>query len=89
MVDIAVTKMSSKGQIVIPREIRKDFTVGEQFIIIRQRDQLILKRTRDLDENFKDDLLFAQKTEEALKRYESGAFKKTSGDAFFKMLEQW
>jgi len=45
MSDYATTKMSSKGQIVIPEEIRKQLKLksGTQFMVLGQRDVVILK----------------------------------------------
>ncbi|KAA0002030.1 MAG: AbrB/MazE/SpoVT family DNA-binding domain-containing protein [Thermoplasmata archaeon] len=89
MVEIEITKMSSKGQIVIPSKMRKDFKVGEKFIIIKDKNRLILRRASDLDRNFLEDLEFARRTEEAFKRYKEGKFKEVSGDKFIDMLETW
>jgi len=81
--------MSSKGQIVIPSEMRKDFDEGEQFVVIKDGKRLILKSVKDLDKNLKEDLIFAKRTEEALKRYDKGLFKKMSGEEFLKEIEKW
>ncbi len=45
MPTIATTKMSSKGQVVIPEEIRKSLslTAGAQFIVLAEDDVVILK----------------------------------------------
>jgi AbrB family looped-hinge helix DNA binding protein len=45
MTKIATTKMSSKGQIVIPENIRKDLglTTGIQFVVVGAKDCVILK----------------------------------------------
>lgn len=45
MSTFATTKMSSKGQVVIPEEIRKRLGLkeGSQFIVVGDRDTLILK----------------------------------------------
>ena len=40
--DIAITKMSSKGQIVIPAEIRGDIKEGEKMVLIKNGKQIIL-----------------------------------------------
>ena len=89
MAQIALTKMSSKGQIVIPSEMRVDFKKGEKFVIIRNRNQLILKTAKDFDKNLKEDLIFAKRTEEAWKRYERGEFKEMDFDDFLKAVKKW
>jgi AbrB family looped-hinge helix DNA binding protein len=45
MQDIATTKMSSKGQVVIPENIRKQLNLknGSQFIVVAQDDVVIFK----------------------------------------------
>lgn len=45
MGDIATTRMSSKGQIVIPEEIRTrlGLKAGSQFVVIGEDDTVILK----------------------------------------------
>ncbi len=89
MAEIELTTMSAKGQIVIPSELRKDFDRGEKFVIIKSGKQLILKSTKYFEEKLKEDLEFAKRTEEALKRYEKGLFKSMSGEEFLKQLEKW
>jgi len=86
---IAVTRMSSKGQIVIPAEIREGIDVGDKFIIIKNEGRFILKRVKDIDENFKEDLEFAKRTEDAWRRYEEGEFEEKDGKEFLKSLETW
>jgi AbrB family looped-hinge helix DNA binding protein len=45
MAGLATTKMSSKGQVVIPEEIRNrlGLKAGSQFIVVGERDTVILK----------------------------------------------
>jgi AbrB family looped-hinge helix DNA binding protein len=45
MATLATTKMSSKGQIVIPEDIRKrlGFKAGSQFVVVGEKDVVILK----------------------------------------------
>ncbi len=45
MEGLATTKMSSKGQVVIPEEIRKrlGLKAGSQFIVVGDKDTVILK----------------------------------------------
>lgn len=42
---VATTKMSSKGQVVIPEEIRRRLGLksGAQFVVVGERDTVILK----------------------------------------------
>ncbi|MFQ5674869.1 MAG: AbrB/MazE/SpoVT family DNA-binding domain-containing protein [bacterium] len=45
MSDLATTKMSSKGQVVIPENIRKRLKLktGAQFVVVGDNDVVILK----------------------------------------------
>lgn len=45
MANLATTKMSSKGQIVIPEDIRKrlNLKAGAQFVVVGENDVVILK----------------------------------------------
>ena len=45
MANLATTKMSSKGQVVIPEEIRKrlNLKAGSQFVVVGDNDVVILK----------------------------------------------
>ena len=89
MIDVAVTKLSSKGQIVIPSEMRNGFSKGEKLVIIKNEGQFILKKVKDLGENFEKDLTFAKRTEEALKRYEKGLSKEMGAKDFTAEIEKW
>ena len=89
MRNINVTKMSSKGQIVIPQDMRKDIHEGDKLVIIQNGDQIILKKVEKFDKQLEDDLEFARRTEEAWKRYEKGEFTSSSVEDFLKELEKW
>ncbi|MFK8020737.1 MAG: AbrB/MazE/SpoVT family DNA-binding domain-containing protein [Pseudomonadales bacterium] len=45
-IKVATTKMSSKGQVVIPEQIRDqlDLEAGSQFVVLGDKDVVILKR---------------------------------------------
>ncbi|HLC86476.1 MAG TPA: AbrB/MazE/SpoVT family DNA-binding domain-containing protein [Candidatus Nanoarchaeia archaeon] len=87
--EIALTRISSKGQIVIPSDLREDMKEGEQLIIIKNNNQLILKKVNDLGKNLEEDIEFAKRTEAAWERYEKGEFKSTTAKEFLKDLEKW
>ncbi len=89
MVEINITKMSSKGQIVIPSEMRKNFSKNEKFVLIQNKDQIILKKAADFNKELEEDLIFAKRTEEAFRRYEKGKFKKKSDNEFLEELNKW
>ena len=87
--NIEITRMSSKGQVVIPKEMRGDIKEGETLVIIKNKNQIILKRARDFGKNIEEDLEFARRTEEAWKRYEKGEFIEMDYDEFLKEVRKW
>lgn len=87
MSDIGITSISSKGQIVIPAEMRQDLQEGEKLVIIKTKDHIILKKTREFRKNVAEDLDFARRTEEAWKEYDKGNFKSMGVDEFLEELK--
>jgi len=87
--DIAITKMSSKGQVVIPTELRGNIKVGEKLLIIKGDDKIIMKKANKLDSQFEEDLEFARRTEQAWKRIEKGQGIKMEFDEFIKDMKKW
>lgn len=59
MAPLATTKMSSKGQIVIPEDIRKRLGLkpGAQFVVVGQNDVVILKTITQPSMNEFDQLI--------------------------------
>ena len=59
MADAATTKLSSKGQVVIPEEIRDRLGLepGTQFVVLGDRDVVILKVIQTPDMAEFDDLV--------------------------------
>ncbi len=84
-----MTKMSSKGQVVIPQELRKDIKEGDKLLVIRNADQIIIKKASKMDKQFAEDLEFAKRTEEAWKRHDRGEFKTMEFDEFIKEMKKW
>ncbi len=89
MVEIEITRLSSKGQIVIPLEMRKGFKEGEKLMIIKTGDRIIIKKASDMDEQFKEDIEFARRTDEARKRIDAGEGITMAFDDFIKEMKKW
>lgn len=89
MVKINTTKISSKGQIVIPSDMREDLHEGDTLLIIKNKNTILLKKADDLDEKFKEDLEFARRTEEAWKRHDRREFRRMDFDHFIKEIKKW
>ncbi|MFA4824892.1 MAG: AbrB/MazE/SpoVT family DNA-binding domain-containing protein [Methanoregula sp.] len=87
--DVAITKMSSKGQIVIPASMRADLPEGEKILIIKDGERIILKPLTDLEPALRDDILFAEKTELAFEEYKKGTFIRKKEGEFVDELDSW
>ncbi len=60
MTEVATTKVSSRGQIVIPVGMRKNFVVGEELLIIRQGEDLLIKKQKKVVMVLADEKLLAE-----------------------------
>ena len=89
MENISITTLSSRGQIVIPQEMRVGLVDGEKFVIMRNKEQFILKKVKDFNKNIEEDLEFARRTEEAWKEYDEGKFISMSEEDFLKEMKTW
>jgi len=87
--EIAITRLSSKGQIVIPAEMRRGIKRGEKLIILKNDSQLIMKRISDLSKDLKKEIEFAKRTEKAWEEYEKGKFTSSDTKDFLKELKEW
>jgi len=89
MEEIAITRISSKGQVVIPLEMREGLKEGDKMVIMKNNGQIILKKADKFSETLEEDLEFAKRTEEAWKRYEKGEFKEMEFDDFIEEMKKW
>ena len=89
MVSISLTRISSKGQIVIPSDMRKDFKEGEELLIIKDEDRIVLKKSTMVSEQMKEDLEFAKRTDEALRRIESSKNTRMNFNDFLNEMKKW
>ena len=87
MAQIDMTRMSSKGQVVIPQELRKDFNEGDKIVVIRSEDQIILKRANKFDKQIEEDIIVAKRVQEAWKEIDEGRFKKMSTEDFLNEIK--
>ncbi|MCD6229968.1 MAG: AbrB/MazE/SpoVT family DNA-binding domain-containing protein [Candidatus Diapherotrites archaeon] len=87
--DVGITKMSTKGQIVIPIDLRGEFDIGEKLVVIKTDKKLIIKKASELDNNLAEDLEFAKRTEEALQRIEHGKGTEMKFDDFISEMKKW
>ena len=89
MVSMSITRLSSKGQIVIPSEMRKDLKEGDELLILKDDYRIVLQKVKMLTEKMKEDLEFAKRTEEAWQRIENGEYTEMPADEFLEKLGKW
>lgn len=85
-----LTKVSSKGQVVIPLCLRKKLHIKEGSVFAIKsfnKDMLVMKKVEN--PITEEDLKIAKEVEEAWKEIERGEFKETSVEEFKKELETW
>lgn len=87
--EFSLVKMSTKGQIVIPKKMRKTFKEGDAFLLVREKDTLVLRHTNSLSQEFLEDLKFSQGIERAWKEVESGKKVTISKSELASELEKW
>ena len=69
--------------------MREGLSEGDKMVIIKNKDQIILKKASDFDKNLKEDLEFAKRTEDAFKEIEAGKGIKMNFDDFIKEMKRW
>ena len=85
--EVAIVKISSKGQIVIPKEMRKNLKKGDKLMLVKEKDRLVLKK---IDSGkLREDIEFAASTEKAYQRYLRGKFKSMDAEEFLRKLSKW
>ena len=82
MANVSTTKMSSKGQVVIPENIRKQLNLkaGAQFIVVGEKDVVILKNITPPSFDEFDDLI----SEARKKGKQAGIRRSDIGDAILR-----
>lgn len=88
-INVEISKISSKGQVVIPKTMRENFREGDSVILIEEDNRIIIKSIGSLSENFKEDLEISKRVDDAYKRYEDGKFVSLSKDDFLKEVKEW
>lgn len=84
-----LTRVSSKGQVVIPAKVRKKMRLkeGSVLAVSAKKDMIVLKK---IETKIKaEDLRTLKLIEEAWEDIEKGRYKVYSKEAFFKELKKW
>jgi AbrB family looped-hinge helix DNA binding protein len=86
---IELTKMSSKGQIVLPKDVRTKLKIKKgAFFAMEATDKVILLKKID-NPILKEDIETLQSVKKAWKEIEEGKFRRMSKEAFLKELATW
>ena len=72
MESLNISKISSKGQIVLPKSIREKFSKGDDVVFIEDEGEIILKKSSDILEDL-NYLKFQKNTFKELENYEKNS----------------
>ena len=81
-----ITKLSTKGQIVIPEKLRRDFKPGNTFVVSKVGDLIVLKPVPVLS---KEEQKEVKELEKIWKEIDSGNATSYSQEEFFDAMRQW
>ena len=86
---MSITKVSSKGQLVIPKNLRKKLEIrkGDVFATVSVKDTLIFKKVKNPLND--EDIKTVKLVEEAWDDVEKGRFRKLSKKDFLNELDKW
>jgi AbrB family looped-hinge helix DNA binding protein len=91
--DVDVSKVGERGQIVIPQEIRERLKIeaGERFLVISENDDIVfrpIRKIKSLNE-IEEDIIDMKIAERRWREIEEGKQKGLSEKEFLKELEKW
>lgn len=81
-----ITKLSTKGQIVIPEDIRKGINVGTPFIITKKDNLIILKMVGGLTKKEMDEM---KEIDKIWKEIDAGKGITLDKEEFLKEMNVW
>lgn len=81
-----ITKLSTKGQVVIPEKLRNDLSEGTAFIVTRQRNMIILKKVEGLT---KEEIEEMKELDKIWEEIDNGECESYSVEEFFKKMKEW
>ncbi|MCF7866816.1 AbrB/MazE/SpoVT family DNA-binding domain-containing protein [Candidatus Woesearchaeota archaeon] len=81
-----ITKLSSKGQIVIPKEARKDLNSGTAFSVMRKKDMIVLKKVEGYT---KQELKEMEELDKIWEDIRAGKYSEFDSKDFLKEMNSW
>ena len=87
--NLELVRVSSKGQLVIPQEIREkiDIEEGDTFAVTSKDHLIVLKKIKS--PILKEELADLKEVEKAWREIEKGECKKATEKEFLTMLKKW
>lgn len=81
-----LTKLSTKGQIVIPDSIRSGLEEGTAFSVVKQGDLIVLKKVEGLNNQ---EIKEMQELDKIWEDIDSGKCETYEAKEFFKKMKEW
>ena len=89
---IETVTLTSKGQLVIPQEIRKEMHLaeGDKLLLFKEHGMITLKPVKKLGKEIEEDLIEMKLAAEGWKDIEAGRFTEYKNvDDFLKDMKKW
>ena len=86
-----LTKISSKGQIVIPQNIREQvgLSEGETLVVSAQDKLIVIKKIKINNPLEAEDMRTLEEIKESWREIAANKYKKMSSDEFLKEISKW
>ena len=81
-----ITKLSTKGQIVLPEKIRKNIKSGTAFFVSRQNDLIILKKIEGLTNQEVQEM---KELDKIWRDIDEGKCESYTEKEFFEKMKEW
>lgn len=72
MSEVDITRLSSKGQVVIPFEMRKGLKEGDKLLIMKSGDMIVMRKASNLDSKFIKEFESARRMKSSFEKAEKG-----------------
>ena len=89
MMNIATTKVSARGQIVIPLEMRGEIKEGDKLLIMQKDNQFTMKKMSEIDKKMEEDIEFSRRTRKAQESCDKGEMIEMDFDDLIKEMRSW
>jgi len=88
---IEIVKLTSKGQLVIPQEIREELKLkeGDKLMLLKENGTVLLKPVKQMGREVEEELADMKLAAERFAEIESGKYKRYNKAEFLKELAKW